>query len=224
MVGELDLKDTTGFAAFMESTKLQDTTLEKLYTPQDYALINEAFRSYTKMNLKSFNQSTPMYVEATTMQLIFPKIFPELAKRKGQAMDLYFQTWAQQDSMPILGLETINGQAQLLFSAIPLERQAAMLKEMLLDSAMEKQMRSLMKLYTTYNLDELANLMNREMQQEEIQLLLSNRNLAWIPQIERIIRENPAFIAVGAGHLPGNQGVITLLQAKGYTLKPVALK
>ena len=30
----------------------------------------------------------------------------------------------------------------------------------------------------------------------------------------------PMFIAVGAGHLPGPNGLINLLRSKGYTVEP----
>jgi len=37
------------------------------------------------------------------------------------------------------------------------------------------------------------------------------------------IDQKTAFIAVGAGHLGGPEGVIRLLQKEGYTLTPVKL-
>jgi uncharacterized protein YbaP (TraB family) len=33
--------------------------------------------------------------------------------------------------------------------------------------------------------------------------------------------KKPTFFAVGAGHLPGEQGVINLLKAEGYTVTPI---
>jgi uncharacterized protein YbaP (TraB family) len=33
--------------------------------------------------------------------------------------------------------------------------------------------------------------------------------------------EQPTFLAVGAGHLPGENGVIGLLKKSGYTITPV---
>jgi len=41
--------------------------------------------------------------------------------------------------------------------------------------------------------------------------------------IEELIREKRTFIAVGAGHLGGPNGVIRLLQQKGYTHTPIKL-
>ena len=38
------------------------------------------------------------------------------------------------------------------------------------------------------------------------------------------MHDRPVTIAVGAGHLPGKNGVIELLRKEGYTVKPVKNK
>lgn len=51
--------------------------------------------------------------------------------------------------------------------------------------------------------------------------LLDERNFVMVRSIDSIIRHQSLFSAVGAAHLPGHTGVIELLRAKGYTLRPV---
>ena len=51
--------------------------------------------------------------------------------------------------------------------------------------------------------------------------LLIDRNRDWIPKIRKLIAVKPAFIAVGAGHLPGENGIINLLRDEGYTVEAV---
>lgn len=52
--------------------------------------------------------------------------------------------------------------------------------------------------------------------------LLDNRNIAWIPEINRIIKnQGIEFFAFGAGHLGGSVGVIELLKKDGYTVKKI---
>lgn len=54
------------------------------------------------------------------------------------------------------------------------------------------------------------------------EFFLDERNKIHANEIDRIIKKGQnIFAAVGAAHLPGNKGVIELLRAKGYTLKPV---
>jgi uncharacterized protein YbaP (TraB family) len=53
-------------------------------------------------------------------------------------------------------------------------------------------------------------------------VMLYKRNASWIPELEKILAQGDAFIAVGAGHFPGPRGVIALLAARGFTLTRVA--
>ena len=54
--------------------------------------------------------------------------------------------------------------------------------------------------------------------------LFIRRNVVMADRIERIMRTEPDrthFFAVGAGHLPGDQGMLRLLAARGLTLTRV---
>lgn len=51
------------------------------------------------------------------------------------------------------------------------------------------------------------------------EVLMNARNRAWIPVIERAATEGPVFIAFGALHLAGEQGVLNLLTQAGFTLE-----
>lgn len=51
--------------------------------------------------------------------------------------------------------------------------------------------------------------------------LMNSRNRAWIPVIEEVAAEGPAVVAFGALHLPGQEGVLNLLQQEGWTITPL---
>lgn len=51
-------------------------------------------------------------------------------------------------------------------------------------------------------------------------LIYDARNTCWMKLIPDLIRENSCFIAVGAGHLPGDRGLIHQLRKLGYTVVP----
>ena len=55
-------------------------------------------------------------------------------------------------------------------------------------------------------------------------LLLYNRNRNWVVTMGKIFSANSAVIAVGAGHLPGEKGVINLLRKAGYKVDPMENK
>jgi uncharacterized protein len=51
--------------------------------------------------------------------------------------------------------------------------------------------------------------------------LLDRRNRQWIPNMRQAMAAKPTFFGVGAGHLGGEVGLISLLQAEGYMVRPV---
>lgn len=56
-----------------------------------------------------------------------------------------------------------------------------------------------------------------------IDAFYTKRNLEWLPKIEKMLRDQPSFIAIGISHLEGEQGILSLLQQKGYSLTPIAI-
>ena len=90
---------------------------------------------------------------------------------------------------------------------------------------MDKQSEELNSMIEAYKNNDLKKLYQAILKNKEFkdykELLLDKRNENWIPKIEEIIKEQSAFIAVGAGHLPSKHGVIDLLKAKGYEVTPV---
>jgi uncharacterized protein YbaP (TraB family) len=80
--------------------------------------------------------------------------------------------------------------------------------------------------YLAEDLDKLYGLITKESASfpDFTENLLNKRNRNWIPVIEEQIKSQPTFIAVGAGHLSGDSGVINLLKQKGYQGTPISMK
>lgn len=53
------------------------------------------------------------------------------------------------------------------------------------------------------------------------QALMADRNRAWITEIEAALQNGPAFAAFGALHLSGTEGVLALLQDRGFEVVPL---
>lgn len=61
----------------------------------------------------------------------------------------------------------------------------------------------------------------QELFEEATQMLLTDRNHNWMPVIADAMQTaDTAVIAVGAAHLPGDDGVLRLLEADGWTITP----
>jgi len=55
-------------------------------------------------------------------------------------------------------------------------------------------------------------------------VLLYHRNNNWVNKLKGLLPDKSLIIAVGAGHLPGEKGLINLLRKEGYTVTPVENK
>lgn len=51
--------------------------------------------------------------------------------------------------------------------------------------------------------------------------VVNKRNANWEKRISIFIQDQPTLIIVGAGHLPGEFGIINRLKKQGYKLEPV---
>ena len=56
-------------------------------------------------------------------------------------------------------------------------------------------------------------------EEEAQRCLIGVRNARWLPVLDRWLREGGAFVAVGAIHLTGDEGLLAQLQRKGYRIE-----
>lgn len=125
----------------------------------------------------------------------------------------------------LAGLETIEEQMSI-FDNLTDEEQAQMVMEAIReDQDAKNQLQQMMELYSRQNIDSLQLLIHDEsdaIADKEAEFL-TNRNHNWVPKIEEMIAKQRVFIAVGAGHLGGAEGVLELLRKEGYKVTPLKL-
>lgn len=143
----------------------------------------------------------------------------------GQQLDSEVQNRAIAANKPILAFETAEQQMGILMGA-PIADQSLQLMEAIrqcIDGKSAENAKKLTDAYISQNLDAIADLMleSEDMSEAEMQRLIYDRNLAWAAKMtEEILPSRSVLVAVGAGHLPGRQGLIELLRAAGYTVEP----
>lgn len=142
----------------------------------------------------------------------------QLGKVKGY--EQYFSSQAKRKKIPVLGLETLQQQMEAL-DAISIEEQAIALDESIVSGRAEYD--NMLKVYLNRDLETLGKQMaeNDEMIDGFSAELLTKRNKNWVPLLKKWMSENSIFVAVGAGHLPGENGLISLLRKEGYRVEPV---
>lgn len=183
----------------------------------DFKTVSEFLGKFQSVNLAT--------VELLKPNMVSTALIKDLASCSLEAYEIELNKYAKANSLSVLGLETFREQMKVLLGQ-PLQEQfenfvtfASLDKE-----EHEQMMTDMMQLYTDENLQGLYDLITEENAVNEIMdtnVMLDERNQKWIPKLKKIMAEQPAFIAVGAGHLAGEQGVIQLLSEAGYTVSPV---
>jgi uncharacterized protein len=81
----------------------------------------------------------------------------------------------------------------------------------------------LMKAYPDGDLDKIFEFTLHPLDSNPvfIEEFYTKRNEEWLPKIDKMMHENPSFIAVGISHLEGEKGLLNLLKERGFTLKPI---
>ena len=54
-------------------------------------------------------------------------------------------------------------------------------------------------------------------------LMIADRNRAWLPMLSKYLDAGHSVVNVGAAHLPGPDGLIAMLRARGYRVEPIML-
>lgn len=78
--------------------------------------------------------------------------------------------------------------------------------------------------YRERNIDLLDSIDQALYTDHYLKNMLYIRNENMVIKLDSILRTAKVFTGIGAAHLPGKKGVIELLRAKGYTLKPLTSK
>lgn len=203
-----------------------DTTLQMLYSQEDYKEISDYFNSQG-VPLMFMERIKPLFLSAMVGVDGAGQNFMEDDKIKSYEMEFQKIAATSQNkdgsNKKILGLETVEMQLEKI-DKIPLSAQA----DMLLSAVRVEidgggQFDSLIKIYRDQNINAMiAEVEEAEDMGEFSSILLDERNQSWIPIIDSLVHEKSSFIAVGAAHLAGDQGVIRLLEKAGYKLTPLS--
>jgi uncharacterized protein YbaP (TraB family) len=136
---------------------------------------------------------------------------------------------AKQYKKKIKGMETMAYQAGVLDS-IPYQLQAQQLVSYI-DSANKgvDEDKNLKEMFNAYKNQDLKKLEELLIESDAgmagfTDILLYHRNRNWVNKLKTLMPEKSLLVAVGAGHLPGEKGLISLLRKEGYTVTPVENK
>jgi uncharacterized protein YbaP (TraB family) len=149
-------------------------------------------------------------------------MYPSLLGCQPEGWEQAFMKMAAEKEMEVKGLEKVEEQIAVLDS-IPNKVQADMFRKIMynLDSAKH----SFDEMVDIYKKQDLQTLYQMTVSDKDFgeydDIMLKQRNTNWIKVMAAAMKKIPSFFAVGAAHLPGNNGVISLLRKQGYKVTPV---
>ena len=216
---EMDLDDPKNTLGGMFFMNMKNKTLKDLYTTAELEKVSNFFKDSLKMNLSFFNKMKPMMLEA----LLYPRMMP---CKTPSGVEMELMTIAKKAKKEIKGFETIEFQSSV-FDSIPYEVQAkALLKDIDSTEKYKVYFNKMVNIYKNQETGKLAQLMADTTFSggENDDVLLKNRNENWVKQLNTILKESNIFMGVGAAHLFGKDGLITLFRKEGYSVKGIENK
>ena len=216
-----ELGDFSDQSGLMKLMILEEGTFFDFFDEAQTDSILDWAESELGMNEKLFRLSFSKMKPFVVSQMGIQKQF----SGKTESYEITLQKIASENKLEMSGLETVEEQMSI-FDNLTREQQAMMVMETIRDSEESIVfLRQMERVYVSQNIDSLYSMITSEESviAEEEDAFLNQRNIQWIPKIEELIQSKRTFIAVGAGHLGGPNGVIRLLEQKGYTLTPVEL-
>ena len=214
---EVDMDDPKMMPEMMKSMYMTDgSTIKNLLSEPDYQKVIQFFKDTLKMNIATMDKMKPFVLGSMSIT--------KLLSCPTQSYEETFMKMAKIENKEILGLETVQDQFGAM-DKMGMKKQADMMLVKLVENWTDgkQEFKQLITDYKNQDVDALLEDMSKSKIMDEgfEENLLTTRNQNWIAKIQRITKEKPTFFAVGAGHLGGKKGVITLLRNEGFTVKAV---
>ncbi len=189
--------------------------------PEDYATLVAFMESEFHMSRAHF--------EKTLGKLIPLALSINLTRmslgEKVRYYDIELLLTAKKEKLKTYSLEPIKREAQAIHE-FPMEEQKQALMESVKNFHLQKsEYQQMEAAFDANDIDKVfaLTLHPTEDHPDFVKSFYTDRNLEWMPKIEKMIHDKPAFIAVGITHLEGEQGLLQLMRNKGYLLKPIPL-
>jgi uncharacterized protein YbaP (TraB family) len=209
--------------------KESDTTnyLRKQLTSEEYKQLDKKLKAETGLSISSLKNKS--------FQGVFEILSRPLYRKtdKETFLDAFLYRVALQEEKKITGIEdarqhldefhrhyrypeTARDVSQDSISKSETEA----IRWYLLNDQLSREQTKLMTLYTEGDPEKIYTFSVNHLGKEQKKSLLT-RNLQMADSISSLVNTGSAFVAVGAAHLGGDSGLVSLLRKKGYTLTPV---
>ncbi|HEY9051777.1 MAG TPA: TraB/GumN family protein [Gammaproteobacteria bacterium] len=197
------------------------STLKSVMQPNDYQKLIMVLQENYHMPEAAVINMRPW---AVMVMMMMPT---DGQANKDSALDMVLYRQAAMGKKQLLGLETVQEQLAI-FNSMSLDEQIWMLNRSVEDNQkVVGQMDALLEAYLERDLAALVKLQEQNMYEDSdiddrlLYEMLDKRNPRMVERMQSCLQKGNAFVAIGALHLPGEQGVLHLLEQQGYTVAAV---
>jgi uncharacterized protein len=196
-----------------------ETDLEKTLSP---AL-------WTRVARQAEKEGVPAFLIRRVPVELLPVVFAAPPETDfNHVVDVQVYERARADGLAIHQLETVEEQMSV-FRNLPRETALAFLEDALNEA--EKGYPAIsrtLELYGRGDLEGLEAFLRKEFDRYDAPeleaALITRRNRLMAERLLPFLKEGGAFAAVGVGHLPGEEGIVALLEQKGFAVSRVPLR
>lgn len=214
-VMEINYTDPAEMMSLQKMYQKTDKKISDQLSPEEAQELNTILANYGT-DLKSVDSSNPQ----TLYALLSTKAIP-CPQTEIKLYEMELLQKAIKDKKSIKGLEKVDDQMKSISKAYDLKSTIAQLK---MGKEYEILFRQMIEAFKNENVQSLYSLFKdkRFMNAQQEKAMLTNRNQNWVKIMPEMMKKESSFFAVGGSHLMGENGIIPLLQSKGYTVKPVS--
>ncbi len=223
LITDMAINDEQALHALREAALLPDSVqLKDYYTPEEYNRINQSLFLTLQMELDHLGRMKPAYLTEMYRN--------ELLKRwlhydENTSSEIFFQSVANQQGLPVYALDEIGEALYMMFDREPLHWQVQELLNITDYPERETQLeKAILAQYKIGQLNEIAYLITTPNNLSTLSYsdyqIFATRNKTWVKRLESYLKEGNAFICLNANFLGGEKGLLALLRAVGYRIRP----
>lgn len=218
--------DSSKLMQIGQMAMMRSTSYKTLYDSATLDTVDRYLKQRLSMPTATLKRMKPIQLSVLAAQKAYQQVSSPLKSAKGISVDQHFATKGQKLGKTLITLETMVEQAEMLFNELSLEKQAEMLiQQIRRGDELTTFTQKLLERYENRNLSGLHKLyQSQDFATQNMGFLVEDRNKNWISDLKKPLKQGNTFTAVGALHLPGEEGLLNLLEAEGFEVQAVMVK
>lgn len=212
-VGEFNLEDTDPMVLSKYMLLPNGKTISEQLSIKQAKALDKLLNKQIGIGLEQLNHHKPLLVINLLTESFFEADMPE-------PLDSHLFNYAKVLNKRMDGLETFEEQLNVLVELSLKSQFKSLISTVKKFKNFKQQLKKLTQYYMRQDIQKLYQTAKRNSKGMR-KILIYKRNKIMANRIDELVRKESAFIAVGAGHLAGEKGILRLLKKQGYKVTPV---